>query len=143
MRCNMCGAKIKTTDSRCSYCGAELGHSTGNTYTIQEEERTNVLDTPSKGLNILALFFPFIMFFVGIYMLKKTPIRAKGIITYSIIGFVIEVIFEVLDPIFVEILENMSQPAVPFEEETPQINGGGGSTLYTTINLIKNTLQIF
>lgn len=53
-------------------------------------------DKPSTGLNILAFLFPVIGLILFLCFQKTTPVRAKAIGKWALIGFIVGVAFSIL-----------------------------------------------
>lgn len=57
-------------------------------------------DKPSTGLNILAFLFPLVGLILYLCFQKTTPVRAKAIGKWALIGFVVGVVLSVLRVLF-------------------------------------------
>ena len=57
-------------------------------------------DKPSTGLNILAFLFPVIGLILFLCFQKTTPVRAKAIGKWALIGFIVGIVLSVLGALF-------------------------------------------
>ena len=87
MYCQNCGAEIAKEAYVCPKCGVRT----------HNEQTTNVEDKPNMGLNIVALLLLPILGIILYFVWKKdTPIRAKSILTYALIGWGISFAFGII-----------------------------------------------
>ena len=81
--CQKCGAEMADTETTCPKCGAVQGAVTSGNTTP---------DIPSTGLNILCFFFPIVGLILYLVWKDTTPIRAKAIGKWALIGFIVGVV---------------------------------------------------
>ena len=79
-----CGAEISKEAYICPKCGVK----------VKKEE--NIEDKPSVGLNILSLFFPIVGLILYFTWKNQTPKKAKSVLTYCLIGWGIEIFFNII-----------------------------------------------
>jgi len=78
MYCENCGAEIAKEAYVCPKCGVK----TNNSQTSSAE------DKPNMALNIVSLLLmPLLGIILYFVWKKETPIRAKSILTYALIGW--------------------------------------------------------
>jgi len=82
--CPHCGTQVDAQAVVCIGCGRKL------------EPAARADDCNSKGLNALAFFFPFVGLIMYLCMMNSTPVKAKGIGKWALIGFIVGVVFAVL-----------------------------------------------
>ena len=94
--CPNCGCAVQTPVSQQEdkpstglNCGCAV-----QTPVSQQEEK------PSTGLNILAFLFPLIGLILFLCFQKTTPVRAKAIGKWALIGFIVGVALSVLRVLF-------------------------------------------
>lgn len=120
MFCSKCGKEVSDNSLYCDSCGSKIGNNTGyqnseyqstgyqntgyqntdyqntgyqNTgYQYQNMNPAN-LDKNSVGLNILSFFIPIVGLILFLVNLKNSPIKARGIGIWSLVGFIIGLIF--------------------------------------------------
>lgn len=85
MYCENCGAEISKEAYICPKCGVKV-----------KKEENNDEDKPNVGLNILSLFFPIIGLILYFVWKNETPIRAKSVLTYCLIGWGIGIFFNII-----------------------------------------------
>lgn len=87
MYCENCGAEIAKEAYVCPKCGVKVNNNTQN----------NVEDKPNMGLNIVSLLIiPLLGIILYFVWRKETPIRAKSILTYALIGWGISFVLNLL-----------------------------------------------
>lgn len=87
MYCQNCGAEIAKEAYVCPKCGVR-------TYN---EQTTNVEDKPNMALNIISLLLLPILGIILYFVWKKdTPIKAKSILTYALIGWGISFVLNLI-----------------------------------------------
>ena len=86
MYCTNCGAEIAKEAYVCPKCGV-----------LVKENRTNSEDKPNTGLNILALFVPIVGLVLYFTWKKDTPVRAKSILIFALIGWGIRIAFSIFN----------------------------------------------
>lgn len=101
MYCKNCGTEIPEDAAVCTSCGAQT-KPLEPTYV-----RPTVEDVPSTGLNILSFFFPVVGLILYLVYMDTTPIRAKKIGKFAIIGAAIGVCLGILFAIIVPIVTMM------------------------------------
>ena len=84
MYCENCGTEISKEAYICPKCGVK----------VKKEENNE--DKPNVGLNILSLFFPIIGLILYFVWKNETPIRAKSVLTYCLIGWGIGIFFNII-----------------------------------------------
>jgi len=89
MFCSKCGKEIMDEAVICPHCGCPV--SGKSLYQSDSGE-----DIPNAGLNILGFLVPLAGLIMFCSMLGKTPIKAKQIGIFSLIGFVINFILVML-----------------------------------------------
>jgi len=89
MFCSKCGKEITDEAVICTGCGCPVAGKGLSPMDSQE-------DTPNAGLNILGFLVPIAGLIMFCTMIGKTPIKAKQIGVFSIIGFVINFILIML-----------------------------------------------
>lgn len=77
--CTKCGYEMEDSEKFCSRCGA------GNHYGGYNRKP----DKQSIGLNILSFFIPFVGLILFFIKRKEYPKKAKGILIWAIIGWVL------------------------------------------------------
>lgn len=87
--CQQCGSQLVDQTVVCPNCGC----------TVQEPINQQE-DKPSTGLNILSFLFPLIGLILYLCFQKATPVRAKAIGKWALIGFVVDVVLSVLRALF-------------------------------------------
>ena len=85
MYCENCGAEISKEAYICPKCGVKV-----------KKEENNDEDKPNVGLNILSLFFPIVGLILYFTWKNQTPIRAKSVLTYCLIGWGIGIFFNII-----------------------------------------------
>lgn len=88
MFCQNCGKEINDQAVICVGCGNQVKP------VIQSSAAapSPVLDVPSGGLNVLSFFFPLIGLILYLVWLEKTPIKAKKIGKWALIGVILNVV---------------------------------------------------
>lgn len=77
MYCENCGAEIAKEAYVCPKCGVKVN-----------KDESNVEDKPNMALNIVSLLLlPILGVILYFVWRKETPIRAKSILTYALIGW--------------------------------------------------------
>ncbi len=110
MYCNKCGKAVSDDALYCESCGSRIGNATDyqpgyqnqNTgYQNTDYQNANYqyqnmnpakLDKNSIGLNILSFLIPIVGLILYLVNRKTSPIKAKGIGIWALIGFVINII---------------------------------------------------
>jgi uncharacterized membrane protein YvbJ len=82
MYCSSCGDQILPDAVFCPKCGV----------SNKKVDATNVVDKNSIGYNILSFIIPIVGLVLYFMFKKETPIKAKGVLTWGIIGFVINLL---------------------------------------------------
>lgn len=85
MYCKNCGAEISKEAYVCPKCGVKV-----------KEDENNVDDKPNVGLNILSLFIPLVGLILYFSWKNNTPKKAKSILTFSLIGWGINIVLNIL-----------------------------------------------
>lgn len=80
--CSNCGAEVNESAVVCVKCGCAFTPTRQSSYRYEE-------DVPSVGLNVLSAFIPIVGLILYIIYHERTPIKAKEIGKWAIIGFVI------------------------------------------------------
>jgi len=93
MFCTNCGEKHEVGQHVCLKCGKLLGEAPQQT-VYAEDDRSNV------GLNILAFLIPIVGLIMWAIMNKKTPIKAKNIGMWALIGWGVGIAFNILPLLF-------------------------------------------
>lgn len=83
--CSQCGKELVDEAVVCPNCGCALQA------PVNPQE-----DKPSAGLNILAFLFPVIGLILFLCFQKTTPVRAKAIGKWALIGFIVGVALSIL-----------------------------------------------
>ena len=78
--CRNCGKELGKEAGYCSWCGTP-----SEAYASQMKSRL-AEDVPSMGFNVLSLFFPLVGLILYLVWKDETPIKAKEIGKYAIIG---------------------------------------------------------
>lgn len=89
MFCSKCGKEIMDEAVICPGCGCPVSGKELSPTASQE-------DAPNAGLNILGFLVPIAGLIMFCTMINKTPIKAKQIGIFSLIGFVINFIFTII-----------------------------------------------
>ena len=76
--CQQCGSQLVDQAVVCPNCGC----------TVQEPINQQE-DKPSTGLNVLAFLFPLIGLIMYLSFKKTTPVRAKALEKWTLIGFIV------------------------------------------------------
>ena len=84
MYCENCGTEISKEAYICPKCGVKV------------KKEKNIEDKPSVGLNILSLFFPIVGLILYFTWKNQTPKKAKSVLTYCLIGWGIEIFFNII-----------------------------------------------
>lgn len=87
--CQQCGSQLVDQAVVCPNCGCTVQE------LINQQE-----DKPSTGLNILAFLFPLIGLILFLFFQKTTPVRAKAIGKWALIGFIVGIVLSVLGALF-------------------------------------------
>ena len=82
--CPTCGVEVHTNAVICVKCGCAL------------PSRYIEADVPSMGLNIFSIFFPIIGLILFLAYNNKFPLKAKGLLRATIIGFIINIILTII-----------------------------------------------
>ena len=85
MFCSKCGKEIMDEAVICPGCGCPV-----NGKALQQVSSAE--DIPNGGLNILGFFIPLAGLIMFCTMFGNTPIKAKQIGMFSLIGFVINLV---------------------------------------------------
>ena len=83
MYCENCGAEISKEAYVCPKCGVK----------VKKDQDEN--DIPNTGLNILSLFIPLVGIILYFVWKNNTPKKAKGILTFALIGWVINIFLNI------------------------------------------------
>ena len=86
---SQCGKELVDEAVVCPNCGCAVQ------VPVSQQE-----DKPSTGLNILAFLFPLVGLILYLCFQKTTPVRAKAIGKWALIGFVVGVVLSVLRVLF-------------------------------------------
>ena len=95
-------SKISTEENEmkyCSQCGEELVDEAvvcPNCDCAVQAPVNPQEDKPSTGLNILAFLFPLVGLILFLCFQKTTPVRAKAIGKWALIGFIVGVALSIL-----------------------------------------------
>lgn len=91
VKCNFCGATIPAECTTCPKCGAP------HDPVITQNLITNEVEDEQNGwLNLLAFVIPLYGLIAYFVIRNETPNKAKGLLTWGIIGFVVACVFEIL-----------------------------------------------
>lgn len=86
MYCENCGTEIAKEAIACPKCGVAT-----------KNAQNNVEDKPNMALNLISLLLiPILGIILYFVWRKKTPIRAKSILTYALIGWGISFVFNLI-----------------------------------------------
>ncbi len=83
----------------CSQCGKELVDEAvmcPNSGRAVQAPVNQQEDKPSTGLNILAFLFPLVGLILYLCFQKTTPVRAKAISKWALIGFIVAIALSVI-----------------------------------------------
>lgn len=83
--CSQCGKELVDEAVVCPNCGCAVQA------PVNPQE-----DKPSTGLNILAFLFPLVGLILFLCFQKTTPVRAKAIGKWALIGFIVGVALSIL-----------------------------------------------
>lgn len=83
--CQQCGSQLVDQAVMCPNCGCAV-----------QEPANQQEDQPSMGLNVLAFLFPLIGLILYLSYKKTTPVRAKAIGKWALIGFIVGVALSIL-----------------------------------------------
>ena len=83
--CSQCGKELVDEAVVCPNCGCAVQA------PLNQQE-----DKPSTGLNILAFLFPLVGLILFLCFQKTTPVRAKAIGKWALIGFIVGVALSIL-----------------------------------------------
>ncbi len=83
MYCENCGAEISKEAYVCPKCGVK----------VKKDQDEN--DIPNTGLNILSLFIPLVGIILYFVWKNNTPKKAKSILTFALIGWVINIFLNI------------------------------------------------
>lgn len=87
MYCENCGAEIAKEAYVCPKCGVK----------VNNNNQTNVEDKPNMALNIVSLLLlPILGIILYFVWRKETPIKAKSILTYALIGWGISFVLNLI-----------------------------------------------
>lgn len=104
--CSQCGKELVDEAVVCPNCGCAV-----QTPVSQQEDKPSTCpncgcavqapvnpqeDKPSTGLNILAFLFPLVGLILFLCFQKTTPVRAKAIGKWALIGFIVGVALSIL-----------------------------------------------
>ncbi|MBQ7308204.1 MAG: zinc-ribbon domain-containing protein [Clostridia bacterium] len=144
MYCNSCGKKISEHSTRCEYCGAPIDYAQKESdeeilkpqkelsYTIPYKKVAP--DMPILVLNVLAFFFPIIGIIVFLLERKTFPQRSKSLIKWTILGIIVQIIYQILKPyiylLLINLLFGMVEPEINNNGDTPNV-------IRQVINLLK------
>lgn len=78
--CSHCGKELMDEAVVCTGCGCAVANI------------ANMHDVPSTGLNVLSFLFPFVGLILFIVFNEKTPMKAKAIGKWALIGFVVNIV---------------------------------------------------
>lgn len=95
MYCTNCGAEIAKEAYVCPKCGV-----------LVKANITNSEDKPNTGLNILALFVPIVGLVLYFTWKKDTPVRAKSILIFALIGWGIGIALNIFTGAFTTIVNS-------------------------------------
>ena len=84
--CNNCGIQVPDDSQFCPNCGQAI---TSAPISVKE-------DKPSAGLNILAFLFPLVGLILYLVQKKDTPVRAKKIGKWALIGFILGIVLSII-----------------------------------------------
>ena len=90
MYCHNCGTEIAKEAYACPKCGVR----TNNT------QKTTAEDIPNTGLNVLSLFVPLVGIILYFVWKNETPVKAKAVIKFALIGIGINVGMYILSFMF-------------------------------------------
>lgn len=86
MYCENCGAEIAKEAYVCPKCGVKVNNN-----------QTNAEDKPNMALNIVSLLLlPILGIILYFVWRKETPIKAKSILTYALIGWGISFVLNLI-----------------------------------------------
>lgn len=83
--CSQCGKELVDEAVVCPNCGCAVQA------PVNPQE-----DKPSTGLNILAFLFPLVGLILYLCFQKTTPVRAKAIGKWALIGFIVGIALSIL-----------------------------------------------
>lgn len=84
--CNNCGIQVPDDSQFCPNCGQAV---TSAPISVKE-------DKPSVGLNILAFFIPLVGLILYLVQKNDTPVRAKKIGKWALIGFILGIVLSII-----------------------------------------------
>lgn len=123
MICNVCGREFEGGSNFCPFCAAPLNAEYQQNYANQNQQwgaqsngsapygqqnnqyngnpyygqpPMNPNDKPSAGLNFVAFFVPLVGLILYILWKDETPVRAKAIGKWALIGVVVSVVFSII-----------------------------------------------
>ena len=95
MFCKNCGKEIDDKAAICPNCGVPT-----ETTAVTPGATHNAADAPSTGFAFLGFFFPLVGLILFLCFQKTTPVRAKAIGKWALIGFIVGVALSVLRVLF-------------------------------------------
>lgn len=78
--CSHCGKELMDEAVVCTGCGCAVANI------------SNITDVPSIVLNVLSFFLPVVGLILFIAFYEKTPMKAKAIGKWALIGFVVNLV---------------------------------------------------
>lgn len=87
MFCQKCGKELLDEAVVCTNCGCAVNGAK------QIQKAAAGEDIPNAGWNILAFLIPIVGLIMFCVMYEKTPVKAKQIGLFALIGFVVNLIF--------------------------------------------------
>ena len=98
--CSQCGKELVDEAVVCPNCGCAVQA------PVNPQE-----DKPSTGLNILAFLFPLVGLILFLCFQKTTPVRAKAIGKWALIGFIANTILIIIGIVFSLLLYSVAAPS--------------------------------
>lgn len=105
--CRNCGGPIYDGEFNCSRCGQPVNISMGNMGNmgnIGNQNYQNIqgqsVDRRSIVLNILAFIFPLLGLIMWLVSKRTKPIRARSILNWTIAGFCLTIMFNIIGFVF-------------------------------------------
>lgn len=90
--CSHCGKEVLEDAVICPNCGCSVG------------PVSSVEDVNSTGLNVLSFFFPLVGLILYLVFRDKTPIRAKGVGKWALIGFIVGCVLTLIQAVAIPLL---------------------------------------
>jgi uncharacterized membrane protein YvbJ len=87
--CSHCGAPVADEAVICVNCGCAVTPSARTPVPTEP-------DVPSTGLNVLAFFIPIVGLILYLVEKDTTPLKAKQIGKWALIGFITGIVFSIL-----------------------------------------------